>query len=56
MEKDYKIGFIGLGNMGGYMAAHLVHKGYEVIAFDTIAAVLDEAVNQGAKRGERLSA
>ena len=29
-----KIGFIGLGNMGGPMAANLVKAGHEVIGFD----------------------
>lgn len=31
---DRIIGFIGLGNMGSHMAAHLVKAGYEVIAYD----------------------
>ena len=29
-----KVGFIGLGNMGGGMAKNLVEKGHDVIAFD----------------------
>ena len=29
-----KIGFIGLGNMGGPMAANLVAAGHEVTGFD----------------------
>lgn len=32
-----KIGFIGLGNMGGPMAANLVKAGHEVTGFDTVA-------------------
>jgi len=33
-----KIGFIGLGNMGGPMAANLVRAGHEVKGFDLVAA------------------
>ncbi|HEY5301386.1 MAG TPA: NAD(P)-binding domain-containing protein, partial [Acetobacteraceae bacterium] len=29
-----KIGFIGLGNMGGPMAANLVKAGHQVVGFD----------------------
>ena len=32
-----KIAFIGLGNMGGGMAANLVKAGHEVNAFDQIS-------------------
>lgn len=32
-----KIGFIGLGNMGGPMAANLVKAGHDVTAFDLVA-------------------
>ena len=32
-----KIAFIGLGNMGGPMAANLVRKGYDVKGFDLSA-------------------
>jgi 3-hydroxyisobutyrate dehydrogenase len=38
-----KIGFIGLGNMGGGMAANLVRAGHEVHAFDLAPAALDHA-------------
>ncbi len=33
-----KIGFIGLGNMGGPMAANLVRAGHQVVGFDLAAA------------------
>ena len=36
-----KIGFIGLGNMGGPMAANLVTAGHDVIGFDIHAAAPD---------------
>jgi 3-hydroxyisobutyrate dehydrogenase len=42
-----KIAFIGLGNMGGGMAANLVKAGHEVNAFDLSAAALDAAKNNG---------
>ena len=41
------IGFIGLGNMGGPMAANLVEAGQEVIGFDVVPAVLEAAVANG---------
>lgn len=36
-----KIGFIGLGNMGGPMAANLAKAGHEVKGFDPVAGVPD---------------
>ena len=33
-----KVAFIGLGNMGGGMAANLVKAGFEVRAFDLSSA------------------
>jgi 3-hydroxyisobutyrate dehydrogenase len=45
-----KIAFIGLGNMGGPMAANLVKAQHQVLAFDLSAAALDAAVDKGAKK------
>jgi 3-hydroxyisobutyrate dehydrogenase len=42
-----RIGFIGLGNMGGGMAANLVTGGHAVTAFDLSAAALDRARTAG---------
>jgi 3-hydroxyisobutyrate dehydrogenase len=42
-----KIAFIGLGNMGGGMAANLVKAGHEVHAFDLAAEALDKARAHG---------
>ena len=42
-----KIAFIGLGNMGGGMAANLVKAGHEVRAFDLSPAALDAARDKG---------
>ncbi|ARU01600.1 3-hydroxyisobutyrate dehydrogenase [Yoonia vestfoldensis] len=36
-----KIGFIGLGNMGGPMAANLVKAGHEVVGFDVTSPHID---------------
>jgi len=42
-----KIAFIGLGNMGGGMAANLVKAGHEVRAFDLAEAALERARESG---------
>ncbi len=42
-----KIAFIGLGNMGGGMAANLVKAGHEVRAFDLSAPALEAAREAG---------
>jgi 3-hydroxyisobutyrate dehydrogenase len=42
-----KIAFIGLGNMGGGMAANLVKAGHEVRAFDLAAEALEKAKGNG---------
>src|SRR5574341_1150173 len=45
------IGFIGLGIMGRHMASHLLNAGYQLVAYDIVAAALDEVVAKGAQRG-----
>ena len=42
-----RIAFIGLGNMGGGMAANLAAKGHDVRAFDLSTDALDRAVAAG---------
>ena len=42
-----KIAFVGLGNMGGGMAANLVKHGHEVHAFDLSAEALARAAQSG---------
>lgn len=44
-----KIAFIGLGNMGGGMAANLVKAGHEVRAFDLSEAALEAARGHGSE-------
>jgi len=41
------IGFIGLGNMGGPMAANLVAAGHQVVGFDVVPAALEAAAGRG---------
>ncbi|BBU29458.1 3-hydroxyisobutyrate dehydrogenase [Burkholderia sp. THE68] len=43
-----KIGFVGLGHMGGPMAANLLKAGHAVTAFDLVPAALDAAKAAGA--------
>ena len=45
-----RIAFIGLGNMGGGMAANLVKAGHEVLAFDLSEAALAKAEAKGCGR------
>src|SRR3546814_11377146 len=45
-----KIAFIGLGNMGGGMAANLAKAGHEVRAFDLSEEALTRAVEAGCTR------
>ena len=44
-----RIGFVGLGNMGGPMCLRLLAAGYPVTAFDLNQDALDKAVAAGAK-------
>jgi len=43
-----RVGFVGLGNMGGPMCGHLARAGLEVRAFDLDEAALGRAVDAGA--------
>ncbi|CAD0345140.1 3-hydroxyisobutyrate dehydrogenase [Xanthomonas hortorum pv. pelargonii] len=43
-----KIAFIGLGNMGGPMAANLIKAGHQLRVFDLVPAALDAAAAAGA--------
>ncbi|MFA1623480.1 3-hydroxyisobutyrate dehydrogenase [Rhizobium mongolense] len=50
-----RIAFIGLGNMGGPMAANLVKAGHEVTGFDLAAPVLKAAEETGVKPASHVS-
>ena len=45
-----KIGFIGLGNMGGPMARNLIKAGHQLQVFDLAAKLVDEATAAGATK------
>ena len=47
-----KIAFIGLGNMGGPMAANLVKAGNQVVVFDLVRELMDNAVSAGAEAAD----
>src|SRR5215218_265957 len=47
-----KVAFIGLGNMGGGMAANLAKAGHEVRAFDLSPEALERAVQHGSKKAK----
>ncbi len=47
-----KITFIGLGNMGGPMAANLVKAGHQVTVFDLSKAAVEALVAEGAKTAD----
>jgi len=44
-----RVGFIGLGNMGGPMCSHLVRAGFSVTAFDRSSDALERVVSAGAR-------
>ncbi len=47
-----KIGFIGVGNMGGPMVVNLITAGHRVTAYDPVAAALEKAQAAGAEAAE----
>ncbi len=49
------IGFIGLGRMGGPMAANLARKGFDVTGLDVAPKALDRLAEAGGKRGASLA-
>jgi 3-hydroxyisobutyrate dehydrogenase len=51
-----RIAFIGLGNMGGGMAANQARAGHEVAAFDLAAAAVEKAVAAGCQAAGSVAA
>ena len=47
-EVNMKIGFIGLGKMGGNMVQRLMNNGHEVVVYNLTQKEIDEAVKEGA--------
>ena len=50
-----RIGFIGVGNMGGPMAKNLIDAGHQVKAFDLSGQALSRAVANGATQASSLA-
>ncbi len=50
-----KIGFIGVGNMGGHMARNLIGAGHSLKAFDLSEEALNFAVQSGATRAASVA-
>lgn len=50
-----RIGFVGLGNMGGPMCQRLVKAGYPVTAFDLSSLALERVVAAGATAGSSVA-
>ncbi|WP_096185817.1 NAD(P)-dependent oxidoreductase [Evansella halocellulosilytica] len=46
MKKELIIGFIGLGNMGYYMAKNIAKNGYSMVVYDIRTEVVDEFINE----------
>ncbi len=49
-----KIGFVGLGKMGGNMVKRLIEKGHTIVAFDPAEAAREEARRNGAQVSDSL--
>lgn len=49
IRKASTVGFIGLGNMGGYMASNLLSKGTKVAVYDVEKSAIEPIKGKGAK-------
>src|ERR1017187_2985963 len=47
-----KIAFLGLGNMGGHMARHLLRAGHDITVWNRTLSKADELRAKGAKVGK----
>lgn len=50
--KSVRIGFIGLGNVGGKLAGNLLHHGVDLTVRDLSESLVADFVSRGAKRAE----
>ncbi len=50
-----KVGFIGLGNMGGPMAQNLIKAGHDLVVFDLSDTAVKKATDAGAKAASTAS-
>lgn len=55
MGTDFRIGFIGVGAMGGGMTKRLLDSGYTVCVYDISTDNVNRAVKAGADKAETLS-
>ena len=51
-----KLGFLGLGQMGGAMTRTLLEAGYPVIAYDPAAEALSRCADAGAEAAQTTAA
>jgi 3-hydroxyisobutyrate dehydrogenase len=49
MIEKQRIGFIGLGNMGGPMAKNIAKAGYPLVVFDLRKELAADLVKEGAR-------
>ncbi|MFC4161298.1 3-hydroxyisobutyrate dehydrogenase [Chitinimonas lacunae] len=56
MSQAPRIAFIGLGHMGGPMAANLLRAGYALTVFDLVSSAVEAAVTLGAKAADSAAA
>lgn len=49
-----RIGFVGVGTMGGGMAANLVDAGFQVMVYDKSAEAVESLTNKGASQGHSV--
>ena len=49
-----RLGFVGLGSMGGPMCLNLVKGGFEATVYDVVAGAADPLLEAGAKQGQSL--
>ena len=47
---DKKLGFVGLGRMGGPMSERLINAGYELTVYDPSEAALNAVVAHGGRK------
>jgi 3-hydroxyisobutyrate dehydrogenase-like beta-hydroxyacid dehydrogenase len=52
MQRKQRIGYVGLGMMGGGMATHLVKSGYPVTVFDLSEDAIERVMEYGAERAD----
>ncbi|CAG9133436.1 unnamed protein product [Plutella xylostella] len=55
-KADKNVAFLGLGNMGGFMAANLVKKGFNVTGYDPSSEALSAAAKHGVTGASSIAA